>query len=115
MIPIHSNSRCYFYSKSTDMRKSFDGLSALVSSQMDGDLLSGDVFIFINKSRNYMKLLVFDRNGFWLCAKRLEKGCFHSLELEDPCISYDELLMFIEGINFSKIKRKRRYKTCYIR
>ena len=92
------------------MRKSFDGLSALVSSQMGGDLLSGDVFVFINKKRNYIKLLVFDRNGFWLAAKRLEMGRFHSLQAENPCLSYDELLMFIEGVDFSEIKRKKRYK-----
>ena len=112
MIPIHSNSRCFFYTKSTDMRNSFDGLSAIVSSQMSGNLISGDVFIFMNRKQNFIKLLVFDRNGFWLCAKRLEEGCFHSLAHSSTSLSlsYDELLMFIEGVDFTSIKRKKRYK-----
>ena len=58
------------------MRKGFDGLSALVSTALNRDPLSGDVFVFINRRRTHIKLLVWDRNGFVLFYKRLERGTF---------------------------------------
>ena len=58
------------------MRKSFDGLSGLINNELKKNPLSGDVFIFINKRRDRIKLLIWDRTGFWLFYKRLEKGRF---------------------------------------
>ena len=58
------------------MRKSFDGLSGLVKQEMKQHLLSGDVFIFINRRRNQVKLLSRDKDGLSVYYKRLEKGTF---------------------------------------
>ena len=58
------------------MRKSFDGLCALVSAMPDHDPLDGAAYIFTNKRRNRIKLLVWDGDGFWIFYKRLEKGTF---------------------------------------
>jgi transposase len=70
------------YSQPTDMRKSFDGLSGLVVSQLEQNPMSGDVFIFVNKPRNRIKLLRWEHDGFVLFYKRLEKGTFELPEME---------------------------------
>ena len=75
MFSLHS-ARYFLYSQPTDMRKSFDGLSGLVTSSLGQDLMSGDVYIFINKPRNRIKLLRWEPGGFVLFYKRLEKGTF---------------------------------------
>lgn len=113
MIPLSSRLNFYLYSQATDMRKSFDGLSGLVTSALSRDPMSGDVYVFLNRRRDRMKLLLWDRTGFWLFYKRLEQGTFQlpanfaehsSLELR-----YDELLLILEGIDLASIQRRPRY------
>jgi transposase len=58
------------------MRKSFDGLHALVEHALKGDVHSGALFVFSDKRRNLLKILYFDGNGLWILAKRLERGTF---------------------------------------
>jgi len=65
------------------MRKSFNGLGGIVVNEVKKDLYSGDVFIFTNKRRDQIRLLVWDRDGFWVCAKRLEEGTFQIPEKLD--------------------------------
>ena len=72
-----SHARRIFVAKAvTDMRKSFDTLSALVRSQLGEDPFSGDMFVFVGKRRDRIKVLVWDVSGFWLSSKRLERGTF---------------------------------------
>jgi transposase len=59
-----------------DMRKGFEGLSARVTEVLKADLLSGALFVFINKRRTRLKLIYWDKTGFWLMMKRLEEGTF---------------------------------------
>ncbi len=105
--------RFYLYRQPTDMRKNFDGLSALVSSELETNLLSGDVFVFANKRRDRIKLLLWDRDGFWIFYKRLEQGTFQlPLSTSDsPAVelSYDALWLMVAGIDLSSIKRRPRY------
>ena len=91
------------------MRKSFDGLSGLVSTQMKSDPLSGDVYLFINRRRDRLKMLVWERGGFWLFYKRLESGRFQLPVHGESEISYQTLVMMLDGIDYTKIKRKKRY------
>lgn len=114
MLSLTSSLRFFVYAHATDMRKSFDGLSGLVTSALSRDPASGDVYVFINRRRDRMKLLLWDRTGFWLFYKRLEQGTFQlpanlaqhtSLELR-----YDELLLILEGIDLDSVKRRRRYQ-----
>ena len=79
MLFLSDNRRYFLYQGSTDMRKSFDGLGGLVKQEMNISLLGGDIFIFINKRRNQIKLLSWDTDGFCVYHKRLEKGSLQLL------------------------------------
>lgn len=69
--------RIFIYGRPIDMRKSFDGLFTVVTETMKEDPMSGDLFLFLNSRRNYIKGLLWDRTGFLIIAKRLEHGQFH--------------------------------------
>jgi len=105
--------RFYLYAFPTDMRKSFNGLCGIVISALKSDPLSGDVYVFINKRRNHLKLLFWNKGGFWIFYKRLEKGTFQrpfsDLDSNSINLSYDELIMMLEGIDLTAIKRRKRY------
>ncbi len=112
MFPVSSQTRYFLYSEPTDMRKSFDGLSGIVINELNGNPLSGDVYIFINRRRDRIKLLIWDRNGFWLLYKRLEQGRFQQLFFKDSkgaYITYESLVMLLEGIDLNSVKRRKRY------
>jgi transposase len=113
MFPISSTLQFYLYSQPTDMRKGFDGLSGLVISGMKRNPLSGDVYLFINRRRDRMKLLIWDRTGYWILYKRLEKGRFqlaaNHYSQGDSALSYDSIIMLLEGIDLRQIKRRKRY------
>ena len=115
MISFSSSQRYYLYRAATDMRKSFDGLSGLVINELRQVLTAGDVFIFINKPRNSIKLLVWDRNGFVIYYKRLEAGTFTlpsgSDETKGWVIKWEELVMMLEGILLASAKRRKRYTS----
>jgi transposase len=94
------------------MRKSFDGLCGEVGAFMGMNPLSGHVFVFVNKRRDRMKLMFWDRHGFWLFYKRLEMGRFQLPTHGDgaSCVlAYEELLLILEGIDLSSIRRRKRY------
>lgn len=110
MLPISSSSRFYLYGAPTDMRKSFDGLCGLVINQMRADPLDGSVYLFVNRVRNRLKMLVWDSGGFWLFYKRLEQGRFQVPGPDDRVMDYHTLLMLIDGVDYTQIKRRKRYK-----
>lgn len=95
------------------MRKGFAGLSGLVRQHIDHDLMSGDVFIFLNRRRDRIKLLMWDTTGFALYYKQLEVGTF---ELPTAAkngaaeLLWSDLVMLLEGIEIKSIKRRKRYR-----
>lgn len=97
------------------MRKGFDALCGVVRSQMGRDPLSGEVFIFINKSRTTIKLLHWERGGLVIYHKRLERGCFSLPCFDEKTQSYrllwHDLVMMIEGISREKIHYQKRFKN----
>lgn len=101
--------RYFLFSGCADMRKGFDGLCALVSGCMGRDVLSGDVFIFVNRPRNRMKLLVWDRTGFVVCCKRLEEGTFELPADARAELRWDELVLILEGISLASVRRRKRF------
>lgn len=95
------------------MRKSFDGLSGLVRNELQKDPLSGDVFIFVNKRHNQVKLLLWERDGFSIYHKRLERGTYELPVLNDSSLSSelrsDELMLILQGISLKSVRRRKRF------
>lgn len=106
MIPVGPATRIYLACDPTDMRKSFEGLSDLVRHRMGGDPLSGHLFVFVNRRKTRLKLLYFDGSGLWVCAKRLEAGCFRWPGQEPGQaarqVVAEELALVLGGIDLEK-------------
>ena len=107
MISFSSAQRYFLYRGPADMRKSFDGLCGLVTAGLKRDPLSGEVFVFINRRRTHIKLLVWDRNGFVLFYKRLERGSFEIPETGTP--NWHQLVLMLEGISLKSVRYRKRY------
>lgn len=90
------------------MRKSFDGLCGLVRQELGEDPLSGSLFVFCNRRRNMVKLLYWDRDGFALWFKRLEKGRFilPAIPATDYRIDRRELVLLLEGVVPKKVSKR---------
>jgi transposase len=92
-------SRILLWRDPVDMRKSFSGLIGLVSNALEQDSLSGTLFMFVNRRRNYAKGIFWDRTGYVLVAKKLERGRF-TFPLEDSLqeLTRQKFLLFFDGI-----------------
>lgn len=106
MFSLTSSFHYYLYREPTDMRKSFDGLSGLVQGQLDRNPTSGEVFIFVNRRKNKVKLLRWEQGGFILYYKRLERGTFELPVFAGDAVScqmsWPGLMLMIEGISICK-------------
>lgn len=103
---LSSSVRAYVCTEPTDMRKQIDGLAQMVESVFAADAFGGQVFVFLGKRRNKVKLLWWDRHGFFLLYKRLERGQFPKPdELARRGLSMVELMAFLEGIDLSRARR----------
>lgn len=93
------------------MRKSFNGLSALVKRQLNDNPLSGALFVFVNRRKTLMKVLWFDRSGYSIWFKRLEAGVFQlPVSSHDKALlSYTQLKCILEGIDVEKLHQRKRY------
>ena len=113
MIHLPASVHVYLCTAPCDMRRSFDGLHALVTSVMELDVFAGHLFVFANRRRDRVKILYWDRDGFAVWAKRLEEGTyavpFTETELRRE-ISAQELGALLSGIDLSQAKRRKRYQ-----
>src|ERR1035438_4071493 len=114
MLHLSASVQYYLFTDITDMRKGFDSLCGIVTSQMKLDALSGAIFIFINRRRNQVKLLHWEGDGLSLYHKRLEKGTYELPGTSDNnCssnITYQQLQFILQGISLKKIQYRKRYK-----
>lgn len=113
MISLSSATRIFVVTGATDMRKSFNGLYGIVAHQLHEDPASGHVFVFCNRTRNRIKLLVWDGSGLWVCAKRLEEGSFHwSWGTDNPSttISHESLSLLLGGLDLTQVKPRSWYR-----
>jgi transposase len=113
LFGISGKARLFLYAGSADMRNGFDGLSGLVINKLRHDPLSGDIFIFINRTRTLIKLLVWDETGFAIWHKRLEKGTFEMPYIDKATksveISRQKLMLILEGISLKNIQTRKRF------
>lgn len=113
MLSLNGSYRYYLKREYTDLRKSFDSLSGIVSSELGRNPLSGDVFVFMNRRRNQVKLLHWEGDGFSIYYKRLERGTYELPELSKTAnhveLTNDALLFILRGISLRSIKRRVRY------
>ena len=95
------------------MRKGFDGLSGLVRNEMDRDPEDGSVYLFVNRKRDRLKILLWSAGGFVLYYKRLESGTYElpsSISSDEILhINWETLVLMVRGIRLEKIRRKKRY------
>jgi len=114
MIHLPASVRVYLCLTPCDMRKSFDGLHALVREHLELDALAGHLFVFASRRRDRVKILYWDRDGFALWSKRLEQGTYampageaaeHRRE-----ITTQELAALLSGIDLQKATRRKRYQ-----
>ena len=90
----------------TDMRKSINGLSLIVSEQFGQDPFSGSVFVFCNRSRDKLKILYWECNGFWLYYRRLDKGKFQwptELNEQTVVLTLRELHWLLDGLSYQQV------------
>ena len=119
MLTLALPSRVFVCTEPADMRRSFDGLAALVQQYLECDPLSGDLFVFRSKRGDRVKLLYWNDDGYALWYKRLEQGTFpwpvadstrppvgaHGLTLRPA-----ELAMLLDGIDLGNVNRQKRYQ-----
>lgn len=114
MVPqLSAAVRVFLCTRPTDMRKSFDGLSGLVQECFGEDLLTGHLFLFLNRRRDRLKILYFDRDGLTIWYKRLESGSFEmprvaqgdGVELQPA-----QLAMILSGIDLSSARQRKRFQ-----
>ena len=113
-LPAH-NLKVYIALGTTDMRKSINGLSIIVSEQMQMDTFSGNLFVFCNRNQNILKILYWDESGFCLWHKRLEKDRFKWPENHEQVIdiSSRELSWLIAGLNIHQAHKPLKYSMIF--
>ena len=107
------SAKIYLYAKPADMRKSFNGLHAIVAAEFGRDIRTGDVFVFLNRRLDRIKLIHWDRDGLAIWMKRLERGTFQrprslpgGVQVE---IDRTDLSLILSGIELASAKRRPRY------
>ena len=120
MLPqLSAAVRVFLCTRPTDMRKGFDGLSGLVQECFNQDLLTGHLLLFLNRRRDRMKILYFDRDGLVIWYKRLEVGSFQNpvrtpgvAQLSGSAgieLSVTDLALILNGIDLATARRRKRY------
>ena len=114
MFGLATATRVFVATGATDMRMGFDGLFGLVRDTLGEDPLSGHLFVFTNRNRTRIKILVWDGSGLWVCAKRLEKGRFAWPLAGEGCnrvqMRGEELTMLLSGIDLRQTKPRKWYR-----
>ena len=117
MMHLPASVRVYLCATACDMRRSFDGLHAMVTQSMELDAFAGHLFVFANRRRDRIKILYWDRDGFAVWAKRLEEGTY-AMPFDAGVVGGEkrreitaaELGAILSGIDLSQAKRRKRYR-----
>jgi len=112
MFGLGPATKIYIAVEGVDMRKGFDGLYGLVRDRLGHDPLSGHLFLFSNRDRTRLKILVWDGSGLWVCSKRLEKGRFRwPAATEVSCLTMrpEELAMLLNGLDPAEARPRKNW------
>lgn len=112
MFGLGPATRVYLGVEAVDMRKGFEGLYGLVRDQLGEDPMSGHLFLFTNRSRTRLKVLVWDGTGLWVCAKRLERGRFHwpsKATSASVTMRPEELAMLLNGLDVQQSEQRKKW------
>jgi transposase len=113
-LTLPASVRIFLCRQPTDMRKSFDGLMGLVEQVFGENPLSGHLFLFLNRRRDRIKILVWDRDGLCIWYKRLEAGTFEVLASQQPGdaleLSSTDLALLLQGVDVATARRRKRYR-----
>ncbi len=109
-----SAARIYLYSRDVDMRKGFDGLHSIIQSEFPRNALNGDFFLFLNRRRDRLKLMTWERDGWIIFYKRLESGSFERPRpaTDGATVELDatDLALILAGVELKSAKRRPRYQ-----
>ena len=109
MITIPQSVRIFIGSTPIDMRKSIDGLMAIVQEELREDAYSGHLFVFVSRRCDRVKILTWDKGGFVLLYKRLERGQFKLPHMDPSSMAVEidatQLAMLLDGIDFGRVRR----------
>lgn len=112
MLQLSSYTKYYWYNDFVDMRKGIYGLCGLVQNNLKQDITQGDVFVFLNRKCNTLKLLQWDKDGFCLYEKKLSEGTFERQQtnnLSAILLTHYQLNCILQGVVLKSIKIKKRF------
>lgn len=115
MLGIEGPSAIYLSTRPTDMRKSIDGLSGEVQDYLGRDPVEGSLFVFLNRRRDKIKMLWWERDGFWIFYKRLEAGTFQLPQADQSdqrrwVLSGPQLQLILSGVDLHSVRMRKRYR-----
>lgn len=114
LLQLSDLRKYHLYRKETDMRKGFDSLCGIITKELNRPVMSGDAFIFINRQRTHLKLLVWESGGFSIFYRRLEKGSFEipafNLDALSLQLTSSQLHCMLQGIVLASVKYRKRYQ-----
>jgi transposase len=103
--------RIYLVAGVTDMRKAFNGLAGIVRERLDADPMSRHLFLFCNRDRNRLKVLVADESGMWVLSKRLDRGTFAWPAIRDDVVRVEyreeQLALLLRGFDVEQLRPRR--------
>jgi transposase len=106
--------RIFLVAGPTDMRKSYNGLAGVVRERLQADPMSRDLFLFCNRGRNRMKVLVYDESGVWVLAKRLDRGTFSWPATDGNVVKVEyreeQLMLLLAGFDADGLRPRRRWR-----
>lgn len=114
LIVLTDQRNYHLYRKETDMRKGFNQLCGIITNELGRIVTQGDAFIFINRPRTHLKLLVYEKGGFTIFYRRLEKGAFEvpsfNWDANSMQLTTDQLHFILQGISLQTIRYRKRYQ-----
>ena len=109
MLALSSSWRYFLYRSPADMRFGINSLAGLVRNQLGSDPMSGDVFVFLGKRGNQVRLLQWDTDGFALYIKKLERGTYQWPQGADTAITSQQLSLLLQGVMLESVRMRKRY------